>query len=255
VKLLRRELLGDPTHVARFLREVRASGALASPHVVRVLDVPEDDAPLPYLAMERLQGVDLAAWLREHGRMPVEEVVELVRQVSLGLDEARRAGIVHRDLKPQNLFRADEVGRTGPTWKVLDFGVSKLAGQSGTLTQGAVVGTPQYMAPEQASGQDVDHRADVYALAAIAFRCLTGRPPFVGASAPVILFQVVHDPAPRAASLAPVSSAVDDVLARGLAKRPGDRPPTATALAAALAEAAATATRPRRDRDRDATAT
>jgi len=239
VKLLDLDRAAEPGQLERFLREVAIASSLRSRHVVRVLEVGDASAPVPFLAMERLHGLDLSAWLREHGRMSVDDVVELVRQVSLGLDEARRAGIVHRDLKPQNLFRTDEVGRTGPTWKVLDFGVSKLAGQSGTLTQGAVVGTPQYMAPEQASGLDVDHRADVYALAAIAFRCLTGRPPFIGASAPVILFQVVHDPAPRASTLAPVSPAVDAVLQRGLAKHAAARPDTATELAAALAQAAA----------------
>ncbi len=238
VKVLHVDRLGERDVLARFQREVEISSALRSRHVVRVLEVGDDATPVPYFAMELLRGVDLGGWLRERGRLPLDEVVELVRQVALGLDDARRAGIVHRDLKPQNLFRADEVGRTGPTWKVLDFGVSKLAGHGGTLTQGFVVGTPQYMAPEQAAGDDVDHRADVYSLAAIAFRCLTGRPPFAGADAPALLYQVVHTAPPRASDLVALPASVDDVLARGLSKRPEDRPATAPALAEALAAAA-----------------
>src|SRR5688572_14487396 len=185
--------------------------------------------------MERLTGVDLAGHLRERGRLDLDETIEMARQLAAGLEAARKAGIVHRDLKPQNVFRIDG---PVPTWKILDFGVSKLVGHGGTLTQGHVIGTPQYMAPEQARGEEVDHRADVYALAAIVYRCLTGRPPFGGAGVPQILYAVVHTLPPRPSSLAELPPGADDVLARGLAKRPGDRFADATAFAAALARLA-----------------
>ncbi len=228
VKLLRRELLTDATQVARFWREVRASAALASPHVVRVLDAPGEDAPLPYLAMERLEGQTLAERLR--GGVPdAPETLALCRQVGAGVDAAAAAGIVHRDLKPQNLFRT-----TDGTWKILDFGVARLADTTGTLTLGEVVGTPQYMAPEQAQGGAVDGRADLYALAAIAYRCLTGRQPFQAADTPSLLYAVVHRMPARPGALAELPADVDRWCAIALAKAPGDRFPSGAALADAL---------------------
>jgi len=148
---------------------------LESPNIVHVYEVSPPSAPVPYLAMERLRGTDLASRLRKENRIPSDELVVLLDQVARGLEVARLAGVVHRDLKPHNLFLHD-----GATWKILDFGVSKLADSEGTLTGEGIVGTPQYMAPEQASGGQVSHLADVYALGAIAYRCLTGRSPFKG---------------------------------------------------------------------------
>jgi tRNA A-37 threonylcarbamoyl transferase component Bud32 len=228
VKLLRRELLADPTHVARFLREVRASAALQSPHVVRVLDASADSDTLPYLAMERLQGHTLAHVLRRDSRLPPADVVELVRHAGAGIDAAAAAGIVHRDLKPQNLFRSDA------GWKILDFGVATLAEDSGTLTQGGIVGTPNYMAPEQAQGQRVDSRADVYALAAVAYRCLTGRHPFTGSDTPALLYAVVHRMPPRPGEVTELHADVDAWFAVAIAKAPGDRFKSGAQLADAL---------------------
>jgi serine/threonine-protein kinase len=137
--------------------------------------------------MELLNGTDLASKLRtETNRLPSDELVVLLDHVARALEVARLAGVVHRDLKPHNLFLH------GGTWKVLDFGVSKLMGSEGTLTGEGIVGTPQYMAPEQASGGHVTHLADVYALGAIAYRCLTGRTPFKGKDLAELVYQVVH---------------------------------------------------------------
>jgi tRNA A-37 threonylcarbamoyl transferase component Bud32 len=233
IKLLRRELLADPTHVARFLREVRASAALQSPHVVRVLDASADAATLPYLAMERLQGHTLAAVLRRDSRMPPADVVELVRHAGAGIDAASAAGIVHRDLKPQNLFHTDA------GWKILDFGVATLSEDSGTLTQGGIVGTPSYMAPEQAQGLRVDSRADIYALAAVAYRCLTGRHPFSGSDTPAILYAVVHRMPLRPGEVTELHADVDAWFAIALAKAPADRFKSCALLADALAAAVA----------------
>jgi serine/threonine-protein kinase len=144
--------------------------------------------------------------------------------------------VVHRDLKPHNLFLAEEGGVF--TWKLLDFGVSKLVDAGGTLTAGHVIGTPGYMAPEQARGEDVDGRADVYALAAIAYRCLTGHPPFTGKDVPSTLYDVVYKMPTRPSLLiAELHADVDRALALGLAKRPRERLASARELADALAAA------------------
>jgi Protein kinase domain len=230
VKLVRKELLADPAHVARFLREARVGGALASPYVVKVLDAASGDPP--YLAMERLHGQTLAERLRQHGRLPPPELLALVRQVGAGLDAASAAGIIHRDIKPQNLFH-DRV------WKILDFGVATLADDAGTLTHGGVIGTPSYMAPEQAQGKPLDGRADLYALAAVAYRCVTGRHPFSGGDTPAVLYAVVHQMPARPGEAGELPAEVDRWFALGLAKAADDRFATGAALADALADALA----------------
>ncbi|MEO7734660.1 MAG: serine/threonine-protein kinase [Kofleriaceae bacterium] len=243
VKLVRKELLAEPAHVARFLREARVGGALASPYVVRVLDAASGDPP--YLAMERLFGQTLAERLRQHGRLPAAELLALIRQVGAGLDAARAAGIIHRDIKPQNLFH-DRV------WKILDFGVATLTDDGGTLTQGGVIGTPSYMAPEQAQGKALDGRADLYALAAVAYRCVTGRHPFSGGDTPALLYAVVHQMPPRPGEAGELPAEIDRWFALGLAKAPDDRFATGRALADALADALAGALDPALRRRADA---
>ncbi len=233
VKLLRREILADPTQVARFLREARAGGVLRSPYVVRVIEAAPPSADLPYLAMERLHGSTLAETLRRESRLLAGNAIELAKHVGSGLDAAATAGIVHRDLKPQNLFR------TSTEWKILDFGVATLADETGNLTQGGIVGTPSYMAPEQAQGKLVDPRADLYALAAVVYRCLTGQHPYTGADTPALLYAVVHRMPVRPSLLADLPADVDACLALGMAKEPGDRFATGEAFADALATALA----------------
>jgi serine/threonine-protein kinase len=234
VKLLRREMLADPTQIARFLREARAGGALASPFVVRVLDASPEDASPPFLAMERLRGTTLAEILRRDTRLEPKAVADLLREAGAGVDAATAANIVHRDLKPQNLFHSD-----GGGWKVLDFGAASLTEDSGALTQGGVVGTPAYMAPEQAQGKKVTARADVYALAAVAYRCLTGRHPFHGPDTPSLLYAVVHRMPVRPGALADLHADVDAAFAIALAKDPDDRFASGAALAAAIEQALA----------------
>ncbi|MCE9572665.1 MAG: serine/threonine protein kinase [Deltaproteobacteria bacterium] len=225
VKVLTRNAIGEASLVRRFLRELHTAAAIESPHVVRVLEVGE--APIPYLAMERLRGSDLAELLRRRGTLTPAEVIDLTRQVGAGISAAAAAGVVHRDLKPQNVFLE------GTTWKVLDFGVAKLAVHDDS-TQGLVVGTPAYMAPEQARGGEVDRRTDLYALAALVYRAITGRAPFAGKDAAATLFEVVHHMPHRPSRLAPVPEDVDAVLAIGLAKQPDDRFATASQLTIAL---------------------
>jgi len=230
IKLLSQASLGNANHVMRFFRELRTAAAIESPNVVKVLEVGE--RPVPYLVMERLDGRTLSEILRSRRVMPVADVVDLVYQVGAGIGAAAAVGVVHRDLKPQNVFRHGEV------WKVLDFGVARAADQGDTLTAGQIVGTPSYMAPEQASGGEVDHLTDLYALAAIAYRALTGHAPHASGDLAETLYRVVHAAPRRPSDLAPrLPHDVDLVLAIGLAKWPGDRFRSADELARALADA------------------
>ncbi len=237
VKVLHPNVLENPQHVERFLREAHAAGAMDSPHVVKVLDASDALDPLPYLAMERLRGFDLAHHLRKQRRLSVRQLVKLLREVGSVLDLARQARVVHRDLKPQNLLLAEQPDGD-PIWKVLDFGVSKLGETSGTLTQGNVIGTPVYMAPEQARGEHTDYRADLYGLGAVAYRCLTGRPPFSGRDVPAILFSVVYEMPPQPTEFAELHPDVDAALAIAIAKDPADRFESGVELATAVELAA-----------------
>ncbi len=244
VKVMHADALADPRRARRFQRELRMAAAIDSPHVVRVLEVGSARAPLPYLAMERLRGCSLGSALGKRERLAPTAVVELAEHVARGLEAARRAGVVHRDLKPTNLFRADAAvgaheGHGNYLWKILDFGASTEADDDGTLTRGRAVGTPGYMAPEQARGAAVDHRADIHALAACLYRALTGQPAFSGADPHAILYAVVHKMPAQPSSVAPLPLAVDAVLAVGLAKDPGQRYARATELADDLAAAVA----------------
>ncbi len=235
IKLLQRNVFGDPHTLARFAREAKAVAALDSPYVVRVIEVPDQDSAIPYLAMERLRGEDLAGMLRREKRLSSRELTKLVTQVGAGLDAAKQAGVTHRDMKPQNLFltRNDD---GASVWKVLDFGVSKLAGQE-TLTRDQLVGTPEYMAPEQASGKRVDHRADLYGLAAVLYRCLVARAPFSDESLPALVHKVVHEMPRRPSVAGRVSADVEAALTIGLAKDPDDRFQSGAELAAAFSTA------------------
>jgi len=199
--------------------------------------------------MERLRGEDLSDRLRRQGRLSVAEAVAMLRDVGRGLAAARAAGIVHRDLKPRNLFFADVASpvpssagsivtpapTTARAWKILDFGVSKLAGQESTQTFDRIVGTPEYMAPEQAAGAEVTHRTDLFSLAVIVYRALTGRPPFSGDHIVEILYRVASTNPPRASDVVPpLGPDVDLVLAVAMAKAPGDRFESAEQFADAL---------------------
>ena len=228
VKVLNLEHRADPTTLARFLREVHATSALDSPHIVRALATSEPEAAVPYLVMERLEGMTLADRLRRTPVMAPADVLRLVAHVSIAIDAASAAAVTHRDLKPQNLFVV------GDTWKVLDFGVASLGTQGGTLTRGGLVGTPHYMAPEQARSGKVDARTDLYALGAIAYRALTGRNPFGGTDVPAILYAVVHTMPVAPSALVALGTDLDRWTALALAKDPAQRWPTGAAMATKL---------------------
>jgi serine/threonine protein kinase len=237
IKVLNPSALENPDHVERFLREAKVSSELESDHIVRVLESGVSADGYPFLAMELLEGSNLARFLRQHNRLPVADVVDLVEQLAQALSVAQSAGIVHRDLKPQNVFRTELAGRAH--WKLLDFGASKLQAASATLTHGAAIGTPSYMSPEQVRGDEIDHRADVFSLGSIAYRALTGQPAFSGPDPMSIMYQVHNAQPIRPSALVELPADVDSVLCLALAKDPKRRLASAPEFARALADAAA----------------
>ncbi|MBA3458127.1 MAG: serine/threonine protein kinase [Deltaproteobacteria bacterium] len=232
VKILAPHLLRDQASRDRFLRESAIVSSLTSPHVVRVHAVSPPDSPLPYIVMERLEGMDLAQLLKQQPVRTLDEVEEIIAHVAAGLDAAHAAGVIHRDLKPSNIFVTGE-GRMR-IWKLLDFGASKWRDGGGTLTQDNIVGTPGYMAPEQALGRAVDQRSDVYGLGVILYRLVTGVPPVLPGELPAMLQEVAYRQPIQPSRRAAVSSQVEAVIAIAMAKRPVHRFSTAEDLASAF---------------------
>ena len=257
IKVLLRSLLAHPEAHARFCHEAELMSQLRHPHVVQIFDFNVTHENQPYFVMEYLEGRDLETELAGGAAMPLARVVPIVEAVASALMAAHRHGIVHRDLKPSNVFLCDvDDAREGdhgasasviraehPFVKVLDFGISP-AGAMARLSLGAsIVGTPHYMAPEQAAGRgkSVDARADQFALAAITYAMLTGRDPFSGEDLVSVLYQIVHeDPPPldRHVQGPWDTRRVQQVLSRAMAKDPALRFPTILDFSDALREAA-----------------
>jgi len=230
LKLLHPNMVENQEYVQRFMREAQAAAAVPSEHVAQVYELGFTPFGGPFIAMELLEGHDLAWHLRRSPSLPLETVVTMVEHAAEALAAVREAGVVHRDLKPANLFLVDSLPQK---WKVLDFGLSKIQGGV-ALTREVAVGTPQYMAPEQAQGLPVDHRADLYALAAIAYRSLTGQAPFVGEEIGPLLLDVLYTQPQQPGAFAKVPVEVELVLAIALAKKPEDRFGSVEELAAAF---------------------
>ncbi len=233
VKVLHQELARQPDVVTRFQREAEAASVLTHPNVVGVYDVNTSADGRPYIVAELLQGEDLGSHLDRVGKLSTVEAVHIVRQVCHALSAAHASGIVHRDVKPENVFLA----APNATVKVLDFGISKVLETSDGLTKtGTVMGTPDYMAPEQARGDRVDSRADIYAVGAILYRALTGRKPFEGSDAMAILTAVLTQEPQRPSTLEPkIPLSLELVVQQTMAKMPSERFATMDALEQALA--------------------
>jgi serine/threonine-protein kinase len=216
----------DPTLVERFRREAAAARKIASPNVIRIHDLGEARPGLLYLSMEYFPGRTLAEVIAQRGVVPISSCRDYLEQICAGLSAAHDAGVVHRDLKPQNVM----VGERDAV-KIIDFGLAKARAEDGLTATGALLGTPLYMAPEQIRGKNVDARADVYALGALAFHLVTGRPPLTGENAIAIGFAHLSEVPPRAKSLRPdLPDAWDEVIAKALEKSPADRLASATAF-------------------------
>jgi eukaryotic-like serine/threonine-protein kinase len=238
LKLMLPHAMSNPEAVARFVREARAAARISSEHVARVFDVGALPTGEPYIAMEYLEGSDIAQLLASRGHLPHTEAVEYLLQACEALAEAHASGIIHRDLKPGNLFLVAR--RDGQRLiKVLDFGISKMASgtQSAPMTQtSALMGSPLYMSPEQmGSSKAVDARSDIWALGVVLYEMLAGEPPFNGETLPQVCAMVITEPPPpleqRAAGL---PLALYEVVRRCLEKAPAARYQSVTELARAL---------------------
>jgi serine/threonine-protein kinase len=229
VKILRPDLAKDPNFQARFRREAQSAASLNHPNIVAVYDTGEDilegdgDRPVivPYIVMEYVDGMTLRQLLGSGRKLLPERALEITAGVLSALDYAHRHGIVHRDIKPANVM----LTRTGDV-KVMDFGIARAVNEAATsmTAASAVMGTAQYLSPEQARGEVVDARSDLYSTGVLLYELLTGRPPFTGESAVAIAYQHVSElPNPPSQVDPGVSSEVDAVVLRALAKRTDER--------------------------------
>jgi serine/threonine-protein kinase len=213
--------------IARFRREAAAARKVSAPTVIRIHDLGEARPGLLYLSMEYFQGRTLSEVIAQRGLVPVKDVQDLLTQIATGLEAAHQAGVIHRDLKPSNVL----VGERGAV-KIIDFGLATTAVGQGLTATGAILGTPHYMAPEQVRGRPVDARSDIYALGALAYHLVTGRPPFAGDNAIAIGFAHLSETPPRPKELRrDCPDALDATIMAALAKSPEERPASAKAFA------------------------
>ena len=237
VKILRAELATDADAVARFHREARSASRLDHDHCIRVTDFGQSEDGLLYLAMELLEGQSLTRRMRE-GRVTVAEACRLAHSIALALEHAHEAGVVHRDLKPDNVFLARRP-RGREVVKVLDFGLAKLASDSSksrSITRdGTIFGTPEYMAPEQAQGDPLDKRTDLYSLGVLLYHLVTGELPFSADTFVALLTKHVRETARPPRDLDPtIPPELEAIVLRCMMKRPADRYASASELAEAL---------------------
>jgi eukaryotic-like serine/threonine-protein kinase len=218
LKILHDSYGGDQATIERFRREARAVAQLSHPGIVTVIDRGEDRGR-HFIVFEHVQGQDLKTLIERSGRMPVRQALGLAIAIGEALAFAHDHGVVHRDVKPQNVL-LDGDGQP----KVTDFGIARSLHLQSVTESGTVLGTSDYMAPEQASGQTVDAQSDVYALGVVLFELLTGRVPFTGENPVAVAMQHIHEPAPSVLELRPdVPARVALALERALAKAPGER--------------------------------
>ncbi|MEO5728591.1 MAG: serine/threonine-protein kinase [Byssovorax sp.] len=247
VKLLHPQLAREPRIVERLRREARSLARLSSPFVVAVSDMGQTADGGTYLVMERLIGRTLRQELRERGALPLHEAIGWTRQVLAGLGAAHRIGIVHRDIKLDNLFLCDATDEEPRRLKLLDFGIAKVLEHPGKqpepagsqqTEEGTILGSPRWLAPEQARGQTVDTRADIYAVGVLLYTLVVGRGPFAHLVDPFDAIQahISEEPMPPSLSARQhIPPEVDGAILRALAKLPGDRFQTAQAFSEALA--------------------
>ncbi|UPK75098.1 Stk1 family PASTA domain-containing Ser/Thr kinase [Nocardioidaceae bacterium SCSIO 66511] len=225
IKRLRNDLASDPTFQARFHREAQSAASLNHPSIVAVYDTGEETGPdgqsVPYIVMELVEGQTLREVLRQDRKILPQRALDITADILGALDYSHRAGIVHRDIKPANVMLTPS-GQV----KVMDFGIARaIADSSSAMTQtAAVVGTAQYLSPEQARGEQVDARSDIYSTGCLLFELLTGRPPFVGDSPVSVAYQHVREEPPAPSQFNPeVTPAMDAVVLKALTKRTEDR--------------------------------
>ena len=238
VKTLREDLARDQTFQARFRREAQSAASLNNPSIVAVYDTGEDDtggSHIPYIVMEYVDGRTLRDLLREDRRLLPERALEITDGVLRALEYSHRSGIVHRDIKPGNVM----LTRSGQV-KVMDFGIARAVSDTqATMTQTAqVIGTAQYLSPEQARGERVDARSDLYSTGCLLYELLTGRPPFLGDSPVAIAYQHVREnPIPPSRVDPEVPQWADAIVLKAMAKDPRDRYQSAAEMRADMQRA------------------
>ena len=235
VKVLRADLARDPSFYLRFRREAQNAAALNHPAIVAVYDTGEaatPRGPLPYIVMEYVEGVTLRDIVHHDGPMPPRRALEVIADACQALNFSHQHGIIHRDVKPAHIM----ISKAGAV-KVMDFGIARAIAESGNrVTQtAAVIGTAQYLSPEQARGESVDARSDVYSLGCVLYEVLTGEPPFVGDTPVAVAYQHVReDPVPPSHRHPGISPELDAVVLKALAKNPDNRYQTAAEMRADL---------------------
>lgn len=232
LKVLIPELAVDRAFQDRFRRESKRAARLSEPHIIPIHDYGQIDGRL-FIDMRLVDGIDLATLLERDGPMPPAAAAWITAQVASALDAAHADGLIHRDVKPSNILIAGH-GQSMPFAYLIDFGIARALNSSNLSTSGRTIGTMAYMAPERFAGSPGDRHADVYSLACVLYECLTGRAPFGGEMVEIMWAQLNAVP-PAPSTLRPgLPAAVDQVVARGLAKEPADRYGTAGELAEAI---------------------
>ncbi len=233
IKMLPRELLHDPQFKERFKREIKTIAALEHPAIVPVYDVGEEDG-VPYFVMRYMTGGSLTQWI-DRGKFSLEDAARIIERVAGALAYAHKNGLVHRDLKPDNIL----FDNNGDPF-ISDFGVAKLLDSSTNMTGSGIIGTPAYMSPEQAQGEKVDNRSDIYGLGVIIFQMLSGQQPYNATTPMGIAVKHITDPVPEILKVDPtLPLSTDKIIKTAMAKNRDERYPSATELARALNEAAA----------------
>ncbi len=228
LKVLPREMLHDPQFRARFEREAKTIAMLEHPAIVPVYDFGEEDGQ-PYFVMRFMTGGSLNERMKQ-GAMTIQEVAHLFGRLAPALDEAHAKGIIHRDLKPGNIL-FDQYGEP----YISDFGIAKITATQANVTGSAIVGTPSYMSPEQAQGEGIDGRSDIYGMGVILFELLTGKKPFVGDTPMSVVVKHITEPVPHILDVKPdLPPAIEAVIEKVLAKNRDERFPTVKALTEAL---------------------
>ncbi|WP_374021554.1 serine/threonine-protein kinase PknH/PknJ [Mycobacterium sp. HNNTM2301] len=235
LKLMSEQVSSDDSFRRRMQREARTAGRLQEPHIVPIHDFGEIDGQV-FIDMRLIEGRDVGAVLSRTGPLPPPRAVAIVEQVAAALDAAHRAGVIHRDIKPENILLAE-----GDFAYLVDFGIAAAATDERVTKTGAAIGSWNYMAPERFGNDEPTYRVDIYALACLLFECLTGTRPFQTTSLSSLMAAHLVEPAPRPSQRNPaVPAAFDEVVARGMAKDPGDRYLTAGDLAKAALHALST---------------
>lgn len=235
IKVLRADLARDPSFYLRFRREAQNAAALNHPAIVAVYDTGEAETPtgpLPYIVMEYVDGITLRDIVKEDGPMPIRRAIEVIADSCQALNFSHQHGIIHRDVKPANIM----ISKTGAV-KVMDFGIARAVSDAGnSVTQtAAVIGTAQYLSPEQARGETVDARSDVYSLGCVLYEMLTGEPPFVGDSPVAVAYQHVReDPVAPSKHNPEIPPGLDSVVLKALSKNPDNRYQNAAEMRADL---------------------